>query len=473
MNSNAWILLAALICLFIGLAFGVRAIRSQDATLHKQIYIGTTLIMLSCALIGGIGVTWRMTRTPSYTPESAPLPAQSQVIMNQWSGQESSFFRASLSGKDGEVHWRYPVQSQCANSLLTTLANGIIYEKGTFPEKQDICIQASRLDNGTVLWSTHIKSSQPPSNLQPAPVSNEQLFSPTRDQLLVVDGKLILQVDDNMYVLNAQDGKILRMIKPGVSGYDAIVSNFATNNKVLIIDYSYAESMEKGLSDIFVCVQLADGKVLWKSARGKYQDLIAVQGNTLYTQGKSIVALRVQDGSQLWQANLPHFSIVGSSASSERVYVRAQKSSGSADAFVYALDAHNGRLLWKVPVDTWSGGSPVEADGITYITDTNTLSAYRANNGQLLWQQRENPLPNTAIAFNPYDRITFAQPIVVDGMVFVITSFGVSYPPPLVLIPRFCLGGCTPITGLFAFRASDGKPYWHQQVQGALIAVYK
>jgi outer membrane protein assembly factor BamB len=300
--------------------------------------------------------------------------------------------------------------------------------------------------------------------------------NPNADKLLIVCGALYLRVDHLLYKLDIRNGKILDKITsdfvyPGGAGF----FNFASNNDELVLQYGFATGPSAPFLDTLVVLQVSDDKVLWKSEPGGNQYLLALQGDTLYTQRGSIVALRVRDGVQLWKTSLPELNVVRSSASGERVYLRAQNSLGSANSTIYTLSARDGRLLWKVPVTSWNGGASVEADGITYIVDTNTLSAFQADTGRLLWRYKESPLPSTAIGFNPYDIMYFSQPIVVNGVVFVATNFTTSFPPPLRLIPDFCFGQCTPRTGINALRASDGKLYWHYQTQSRvkLLAAYE
>jgi outer membrane protein assembly factor BamB len=467
MNSNAVILRAILLGLLISFLLGMKALGSQPF-IRKKIYVSMTLLVVSGSLIGGISVWWRITHPQPYTPEPAPLPAQSQVIIRQWDKQGLHVSHSSLSGRDGIVHWSNQDQSPCTENRYFTLSNGIVYQRGAMPDKQEICVQALRLSDGAQLWSTTIKSTQPPGNLIIT-------GNPDADKLLMVRGALYLQVDDILYKLDIKDGKILDKITPDIIQPGAVFVNFASNNDELALQYNFSSGLGDPLLDTLVVLQVSDDKVLWKSEPGRNQKLLAVQGNTLYTQRGSIVALRVRDGVQLWKASLPELSIVKSSASSEHVYLRAQNSPGSADAAIYTLSAPDGRLLWKVPVTSWNGGAPTEANGIAYIADTNTLSAFQANTGRLLWRYKESPLPSTAIGFNPYDIMYFSQPEVVNGVVFVATNFTTSFPPPLRLIPDFCFGQCTPRTGINALRASDGQLYWHYQTQSqvALLAAYE
>lgn len=466
MNSNALILLALLLGLLISFFLAIKAVGRQPS-IRKKIYVGMTLLILGISLIGGISMWWRMTHPQPYTPEPAPLPVQSQVIIHQWDEQGLHLTRSSLSGRDGTVHWSYQDQSPCTENRYFALANGIVYQRGTVPDKQEICVQASRLNDGAELWSTTIKSNQPPGNLIGG--------SPNADKLLLVPGALYLQVDDILYKLDIKDGKVLDRITPDIVKPVGVFVNFASNNKELAIQYSFSSGPGDPLHDTIVVLQVSNDKMLWKSEPGRNQELLALQGDTLYTQRGSVVALHVHNGAQLWKASLPELSVVASSASSEHVYLRAQNSEGSADSTIYTLSARDGRMLWKVPASSWNGGAPAEANGITYIADANTLSALNANTGRLLWRYKESPLPSNSIGFNPYDIMYFSQPRVINGVVFVATNFMPSFPPPLRLIPDFCFGQCTPHTGINALRASDGKPYWHYQTQSQvdLLAAYE
>jgi magnesium-transporting ATPase (P-type) len=142
MNNNAWIFFIGLLSLLLCFIFG-RSAFHRDSIVQQKIFACISLLLLLCSLIGGASLTWRMIHGSSSVSEPTPLPASSQVII------QTSVTRSSLSGKDGTLNWNYPYRSLCAMNEIFAVANGIIYERGALPQKQEVCIQAVRLNNAT------------------------------------------------------------------------------------------------------------------------------------------------------------------------------------------------------------------------------------------------------------------------------------------------------------------------------------
>lgn len=454
MNMNAWIFFTALLCLVLCLIVGISALRSHSVV-QRKVFVFLALLSLLGSLSGAISLGRRMTHFSPPASEQAPLPSRSQII------SQTDTTRFSLSGKDGTLVWKYTSQSTCETTSIFTVANDILYERGALPQQQEVCIRATRLSTGAELWSTKIKTS----------LSTDSLKENTlpADKLLVIQGRLYFQINATFYIFATSNGKILHTLPPTLSGdASAILDDFAVNDQALVLFYS----PDRGLSHLIV-LSPTTLNVLWKDTQRTSLDLIALQGQILYTYGQGMVSRNVTNGSQLWRTALPDSGLLGSSATSERVYLRMQNTSGSADASIYVYQAHDGQFLWKVPVDSWAGAtnggftafSPIEVNGVVYIVDTNTLSAYQANTGQVLWRYKQSPLASDSIHVDPYKVIYFSQPVIVGKVVFVAAISTTSYPPPLELFPAFCLGRC--IAGksnIVALNASNGKSYWHYEV---------
>ena len=453
MNTNAWIfftsLLSLLLCLLVA-----RSVLQHHSIVQRNIFASLALLLLLCSISGAISLGWRMTHVSPSISEQTPLPSQSQII-----GQ-TSLTRFSLNGKDGTLALKYPYQSVCTMNRIFAQANGVIYERGALPQQQEGCIQATRLNTGAELWSTKIKASQ----------SAESLTGNTlpSDQLLVEQDRLYLQVDGTLYILDVSSGKILHTIPPTLSDdKSASLDNFFVDDQALVLLYRTEHSYS------LVVLSPTTQNVQWKYTRGTFFDLIALQRKTLYIHDQGIVALDVSNGLRLWRTDLPSSGLLGASATPERVYVRVQNTYGSDKASIYAYGARNGQLLWKAPVDSWAGSSeagpnpltPIEAGGVVYVVDTNTLRAYQANTGRVLWQYKQDPLASDSIHADPYQVIYFSQPVIVGKVVFVAATVTTSYPPPLKLFPSFCLGRCTAVKpNIVALNAMNGKSYWHYEV---------
>lgn len=459
MNTNAWLLFGVIVgVLLCGWLWLARLTRHRQTDLWRKMSGGFMILLLASSLLLTIALTWRMTRPPdAYKPVPTPLPEQSQLIMEETSGtgpfdslgRQNFVQRTSLSGRDGSINW----QLKAGTSEAYAISGDVIYDRLFLTKTNEVKIIAYELVDGKELWATIFKSPH---------AANELPFLAQTDKILMAQGKLYLCIYTTIYVLSTQDGRILKTITGDLSGYpDAVLANYAMSNGVLLLNYSYSAGVGDSLHDLFVALQISDDKVLWKSTLGQYTDFIALQDGVFYTQSKSVVALRAQDGSQIWQASFPQLHRAGGTAFGQHVYVKAQNSAGSTNSTIYVLDTHDGHLLWKVPASSWNGGLPVEANDIAYITDANTLTAYQPDSGERLWQFKNEPYGSRDIAFDPYDLIGFTQPVFLNGVLFVGANFVISFPYPLRLIPNFCLGPCQPLTGVYAFNAENGQIYWY------------
>jgi outer membrane protein assembly factor BamB len=118
---------------------------------------------------------------------------------------------------------------------------------------------------------------------------------------------------------------------------------------------------------------------------------------------------------------------------------------------VYALNASDGRVLWRAPVGDSLLGVPVVADGAVYMvvgegTDA-SLYALRARDGHLLWRDALARVVGTSLGFTP---------AVADGVVYLgmqhLTSTNNS--------------NAEEEDVLEAFRTSDGQLVWRTSTDG-------
>jgi len=90
---------------------------------------------------------------------------------------------------------------------------------------------------------------------------------------------------------------------------------------------------------------------------------------------------------------------------------------GSLDGYLYALDANNGGIVWRVKTDGQIESSPAVADGAVYFTaeepTAGALYKLDANSGALIWKQQ---LPYEYQFTGGTEML--GSPSVADGMVF-------------------------------------------------------
>ncbi len=90
---------------------------------------------------------------------------------------------------------------------------------------------------------------------------------------------------------------------------------------------------------------------------------------------------------------------------------------GSLDGYLYALDANNGSIVWRVKTDGQIESSPAVADGAVYFTaeepTAGALYKLDANSGALIWKQQ---LPYEYQFTGGTEML--GSPSVANGMVF-------------------------------------------------------
>jgi outer membrane protein assembly factor BamB len=80
-----------------------------------------------------------------------------------------------------------------------------------------------------------------------------------------------------------------------------------------------------------------------------------------------------------------------------------------------ALNANNGKTIWKIPTQDWVWGGPVLSNGILYFGDlSGTFYALDANTGSKKWQQQ-------------YDGAITQSPLVADETIYFTTEAGSVY----------------------------------------------
>ena len=479
MNTNAIIALCSLFSFSFALIGFALALLSRWGIYSQQslpvFLLSIASLFLFGSVIGAVNVTQRMSSNVRSTETPTPLPAQTQLILEQSNSRGKVYARASLSARDGRENWQHALSGACQpeagdkSEIIytgTVVDNDIVYSKMAYPTQGVICLSATSLKDGTLLWQKPFKSSQSADNLRAG--SDEEW------KLLVVDGRAYFFVDNDIYVISTVDGSVQRVVRATkVGNEEGDIFSFVVYNNLLALDYGFSTATSS-LGDQLVVQRADSGAVLWKSVLGQYQTPLLLSGATLVAQSNrtgGLVGLNLATGTVLWKSSLENLAIFAYSASQERVYLRANDSGTDdrtrASTSVYAIDASNGQTLWKVAVDPWDGNAPMEADGITYIADTNALLAVRATDGKLLWQYKETPHAPTSLAVDFYTKIHFAQPIVENGVLFVTLSASANDPRYLKLLPSFTLGQDQSRDGVLALRTSDGFRYWFHEIKDA------
>ncbi len=164
---------------------------------------------------------------------------------------------------------------------------------------------------------------------------------------------------------------------------------------------------DKGKQRSIVCLNRADGKLLWETAAPagapeKVQGKNGWASGSASTDGERVYAyfgndglLCVDlDGKQVWHVPLGPFDAYHGTACTPLLYkdriILFQEHRGKSGSFVAAFDKRTGKELWKVPrKETVGWGSPVairvNGKDQLIVSSQFTVYAYDPDNGKVLW----------------------------------------------------------------------------------------
>jgi outer membrane protein assembly factor BamB len=194
-----------------------------------------------------------------------------------------------------------------------------------------------------------------------------------------------------------------------------------------------------------------DGKLLWQY----------LTDNTLWatptTDGKNIYlasmdhmvyAIDALSGKLVWKTDDLGGTLTGGPTLGPdgRLYV------GTFGSEMLALNAQDGREIWRTKTVGWVWSAPALVEGTVYFGDLNsTIYALSAENGKVLWQVQ----PDTSDK-----RVITGTPLVLDGVVYVGTESG-----------NFYALNATDGSQLRQPMVFEGKIYTSPQAAGDLILV--
>lgn len=181
-----------------------------------------------------------------------------------------------------------------------------------------------------------------------------------------------------------------------------------------------ADTVFVGAEGILVALRLSDGTNLWQSTvatagacgtptvvAGLVYDATGIDGND--PAAKGVVAVDASTGEVRWRYASPTADQVYTPAiSGGRAYAVSE------DGTVVALDAATGNVVWTAPTGAPNEAVAALADGLVYVpTNGRTLVTLDAGTGALRWQ--------AVIVGVPFG------PVIAHGMVLVGTTTGVLY----------------------------------------------
>jgi outer membrane protein assembly factor BamB len=399
----------------------------------------------------------------------SPSPS---VFIGPWVGGNNQSSISTLRADDGTLRWQY--KTDVYKPTVITDA-GVVYVAGqvvTGPSRFSI-VYALRASDGAVLWKTSLDTTAVSwlflwqkqlfaldvlggtiFSLQSAngkllwSTSTSPVFSqqPILSQQ-IVDGVLYVTVNDvvsahgSLYAFDAQRGT--RLWQYGAH-YGSLLQPFVLDGVVYITDVP--PLLRQHDHSRVVALQASDGMPLWQyeqqDAAGFSPPVVSngvvYLGNSNILAGRNayLYALQAKDGSLLWKTNTGTRDNI-----EEAPLIMEEGIVYLATVFhptLLALRAHDGTLLWKnshefIPAMNPQPGWLISRDAVYAVDGKTSVSALCPANGKAFWR---TPL---ASARGPLD----TPVVVVNGSVYITDS----------------LSGT-----LYALKTQDGSQVWRYRI---------
>jgi outer membrane protein assembly factor BamB len=270
-----------------------------------------------------------------------------------------------------------------------------------------------------------------------------------------------------VYALRASDGNVLwrHKIDPGANA--ALIVNAG-------IIYITTTISDVGPGSLYA-LRASDGKELWRySSSDAVGNLLVANGIAYVTsydvvsQNGSLIALRASDGAELWHETARGLSYNAPVVDNQVVYVSTSADNGLGT--VYALRANNGTQLWHYTTTTFTSVSLV-VNGIAYLVSDQILSALQASDGQLLWkvpvEGNTNILPQVinGVLYLTTTKISLEATVISSSHVGMLSQVGTIGNLLQSVVPMASVKQTLPLkqglSSVYAVRINDGSVLWH------------
>ena len=136
-------------------------------------------------------------------------------------------------------------------------------------------------------------------------------------------------------------------------------------------------------ADHLVALRADDGQEVWRQESSGQVEPATIEGGTLYVPLTSgpVRALDLTTGAEKWSTRF-------GGAPTEVLALADRVYAGSADKFFYCLDSANGRVLWKANIGAPMLGKPAADDRHVYAGSIdNQVRAFDRRSGALRWRK--------------------------------------------------------------------------------------
>ena len=411
-------------------------LRSKRARWVKVLFFGCACLLLIVTIAYPIQL---------YSNKSTPL-ASSVVLI----GYASPSHIVALNARDGSVRWTQPIDNQ---TYLSGGSGNLVYTVSKASDGTGV-VTAYATSNGRQVWRDSLPLLQ-----------NDQQDSVAFSDLLVSDG--LVYVDETLrssnvvYALHTNDGSLVWK-HVGQTTDDQEPFLITAGNGLLLV-----QTQDSGFS----AWHASDGSLAWHfSPEGgfihTYQQVLAnqavyfLQDTALASPNghSSLIALSQSNGKVLWQDQLPgsnaaEISVSKLAVAGTHLYLHSYD--------LTLLNAFNGTQIWqdagsrfaattKGPPTGLDGSAPTEVNGIVYVPRSGALNALDACNGRLLWRLPADPDGN------------FTTPVFYQNVLFTSAN----------AIPPFRYQAGSGQDAVVAIDPSNGSVYWSTTNAGSFVGIY-
>jgi outer membrane protein assembly factor BamB len=411
-------------------------VRSKRARWGKALFFGCACLLLIVTIAYPIQL---------YSNKSAPLASFVVLI-----GQDHDGQIVALNARDGSVRWTHPLDTQ---TYISGGSDNLVYTVSKASDGTGI-VTAYAASNGRQVW----RSSLP---LLP----NGQQDSVTFSHVLVSDGRVYidetLRSSNVVYALHTTDGSLVWK-RVGQTTDDQEPFLITAGNGLLLV-----QTQDSGFSAWYA----SDGSLAWHfSPEGgfvhTYQQVLANQAvyflqNTVPVspnRHSSLLALSQRNGKVLWQDQLP-----GSNAAEISV---SKLAVAGIHLYLHSYDltllnAFNGTQIWQDagsrfaattqgPPTVLDASAPTEVNGIVYVPRSGALNALDARNGRVLWRLPADPDGN------------FTTPVFSQNVLFTSAN----------ALPPFRYQAGSGQDAVVAINSFNGSVYWSTTNTADFVGIF-
>jgi len=210
---------------------------------------------------------------------------------------------------------------------------------------------------------------------------------PVQTRASFVDGKVIFNAGNSLYILNADDGKIIHKVAYSTeSSFRLSQEGFAFNDSYAAISDGLA--YYAALNGDLAAVDMEKGEIVWSVI---HENLGAVASGVNFWDGKlyytdyagSLRCVDIKTRKTLFQTQIQDRIFAPMYINDGKIYV------GGRSCKIFCIDANSGDVIWSSfshDTTTWLSGGSVSIGNTLYTctSDEHTIVAFNKDTGEFL-----------------------------------------------------------------------------------------